>query len=80
MRPGAMLLEEFLTIMWFDSWEAVKRFAGDDHEKAYVPSRARDLPARYGDRSQHYEVREQLVYDFGDSPTNPPGFAGKGQK
>ena len=25
---------EFITIMWFDSWEAVKRFAGEDYERA----------------------------------------------
>jgi hypothetical protein len=53
---------EFITIMWFDSWEAVKRFAGEDFEKAYVPAKARELLARFDDYSQHYEVREQLAY------------------
>ncbi len=29
-----------MTVMWFASWQAVKGFAGDDHEAAYVPARA----------------------------------------
>ena len=53
---------EFITIMWFDSLEAVKRFAGEDYEKAYVPAKARELLARFDDYSQHYDVREQLAY------------------
>ena len=54
--------EEFVTIMWFDSWEAVKRFAGEAHELAYVPPKARDVLARFDERSQHYEMKERLDY------------------
>jgi heme-degrading monooxygenase HmoA len=53
---------EFVTIMWFDSWDAVKRFAGEDYERAYVPPKAREVLARFDERSQHYEVREHLEY------------------
>ncbi len=53
---------EFVTIMWFDSWDAVKQFAGDDYERAYVPPKAREVLARFDDRSRHYEVRERLEY------------------
>ena len=53
---------EFVTIMWFDSWDAVKQFAGDDYEKAYVPPQARKVLSRFDERSQHYEIREQLTY------------------
>ena len=53
---------EFVTIMWFDSWEAVKRFAGEDHELAYVPPKAREVLARFDERSQHYEIKECLDY------------------
>lgn len=53
---------EFITIMWFDSWEAMKRFAGEDYEKAYVPAKARDVLVRFDGHSQHYEIREQLAY------------------
>jgi hypothetical protein len=53
---------EFMTIMWFESWEAVKQFAGEDYEKAYVPSKARKVLSRFDERSQHYEIRERLTY------------------
>jgi heme-degrading monooxygenase HmoA len=52
---------EFITVMWFDSLDAVKAFAGADHDVAVVPSRARELLSRYDQRSAHYVVRESLV-------------------
>jgi heme-degrading monooxygenase HmoA len=48
---------EFVTIMWFDSVEAVRAFAGEDYEVAVVPDKARALLARFDARSQHYEVK-----------------------
>jgi len=54
---------EFVTIMTFDSWESVRAFGGEDYEKAYVPASARAVLERFDDRSQHYELREQLTYD-----------------
>jgi len=48
---------EFITIMWFDSREAVKEFAGEDYEKAVVPEKAQKVLSRFDKRSQHYEVR-----------------------
>lgn len=53
---------EFITIMWFDSWDGVTQFAGDDYEQSYVPAKAREVLARYDDHSQHYELRERLDY------------------
>jgi hypothetical protein len=53
---------EFLTIMWFESLEAVKHFAGEDYEHAYVPPKAREILSRFDDRSQHYEIREKINY------------------
>ena len=53
---------EFITIMWFESWDAVKQFAGEDYEKAYVPPKAMKVLARFDDRSQHYEIRENITY------------------
>jgi hypothetical protein len=53
---------EFITIMWFDSWDAVKQFAGENYEKAYVPPKARKVLSRFDERSQHYEIREQINY------------------
>jgi heme-degrading monooxygenase HmoA len=51
---------EFITVMWFDSLEAVRIFAGADYETAVVPQKARELLSRFDDHSQHYEVRERL--------------------
>ena len=53
---------EFITIMWFDSWDSVRQFAGEDYEKAYVPPDAREVLSRFDERSQHYEIRERILY------------------
>ena len=53
---------EFITIMRFDSLEAVKQFAGEDYEKSYVPDKAKKLLSRHDDRSQHYEIKESITY------------------
>ncbi len=50
---------EFVTLMLFDDLDAVREFAGADHEAAVVPPKARAVLARFDARSQHYEVREE---------------------
>lgn len=50
---------EFVTMMWFDSIEAIQRFAGPDYEMAVVPSEARRLLTRFEERSVHYAVIER---------------------
>lgn len=52
---------EFVTIMWFDSLDAVRTFAGEDYEVAVVPPSARALLSRFDARSQHYEVRAEQM-------------------
>lgn len=47
---------EFITVMWFTSLEAIKAFAGDDYETAYVPAAARKVLKRFDLHAQHYEV------------------------
>ena len=47
---------EFVTITLFDSFEAVKEFAGEDYEVAVVPPPARKLLSRFDARSAHYET------------------------
>ena len=47
---------EFVTILWFDSLDAVRAFVGEDHGVAYVPPAARKLLARFDERSAHYET------------------------
>lgn len=54
---------EFITLLRFDSWEAVKKFAGEDYKHAYVPAKAREILKRFDDRARHYEVREQWDYE-----------------
>jgi heme-degrading monooxygenase HmoA len=50
---------EFLTIMVFDSLDAVREFAGADYELAYVPDKAKAVLSHYDARAQHYEIRAQ---------------------
>jgi hypothetical protein len=49
---------EFVTIMWFDSLDAVRAFAGDSYEVAVVPPQARQLLSRFDSHSAHYHVIE----------------------
>jgi hypothetical protein len=44
---------EFVTVMWFDSIDAVRVFAGEDYEVAVVPPKARHCAALDA-RSQHH--------------------------
>ncbi len=53
---------EFITVMWFDSIDAVRVFAGEDYEAAVVPPTARTLLSRFDARSQHYEVRAEMKF------------------
>jgi hypothetical protein len=47
---------EFLVITRFESFEAVRRFAGDDYERAVVEPRALELLLRFDEYSAHYET------------------------
>ena len=49
---------EFVTVMWFDSMEAIEAFAGTDYETAVVPPKAGAVLKRFDARSRHYEVKE----------------------
>ncbi|HSE65678.1 MAG TPA: hypothetical protein VLB12_01740 [Gemmatimonadales bacterium] len=64
-RPGEREVE-FVTLMWFDSIDDVRGFAGKDYETAVVPPSARALLAHYDRRSAHYEVRERRDFSFED--------------
>jgi len=48
---------EFVTIMWFDSLDAVREFAGSDYENAVVPDKAQKVLSRFDKKSQHYDVK-----------------------
>jgi antibiotic biosynthesis monooxygenase (ABM) superfamily enzyme len=53
---------EFQTLMWFDSFEAIEAFMGQDYTISHVPIAAREVLLRFDERAIHYEVidrREQ---------------------
>ncbi|MFI6025641.1 antibiotic biosynthesis monooxygenase [Amycolatopsis magusensis] len=47
---------EFVTLMVFDDWAAVREFAGDDLTGSVVPPAARALLSRYDEHAQHFEL------------------------
>jgi len=55
--------------MWFESLDAVRAFAGSDHEVAVVPPAARALLERFDARAAHYEVRQARSGDHSTSGT-----------
>ncbi len=59
LRRDAGREVEFVTIMIFESLDAVREFAGEDYEAAVVPAKARAVLARFDARSQHYEIRAE---------------------
>ena len=54
---------EFITIMTFESLDAVREFAGEDYEQAVVPEKARAVLSRFDGRSQHYEIKAERKGD-----------------
>jgi antibiotic biosynthesis monooxygenase (ABM) superfamily enzyme len=54
-------LVAFVTVMWFDSLEAVQAFAGPAYRSAVVPPSAQALLVRYDREAAHYEVRERSL-------------------
>ena len=47
---------EFTTLVWFDSLESVKGFAGDDYDEAVFSEKARRLLARIEPRAVHPQL------------------------
>lgn len=47
---------EFVTIMWFDSLDDVRAFAGEDYAVAVVPRKARAVLKRFDETSAHYHT------------------------
>ena len=53
---------EFVTIMRFDSLDAVKAFAGADYDRSFVPPQARAVLKRFDERAQHYDHIRHIDY------------------
>ncbi len=47
---------EFVTMVWFESLQAVQSFAGENYEAPVISEKARRLLSRYQDRCDHYEL------------------------
>lgn len=63
MRREAGDEVEFVTLMWFDSLDAIRAFVGEDYAVSHVPSDARAVLARFDDRAAHFEVRDRRPQD-----------------
>jgi heme-degrading monooxygenase HmoA len=47
---------EFITLLRFETLDAVKIFAGEDYEMPVIPPDARKLLKRFSERSRHYKI------------------------
>ena len=52
---------EFFLSLQFDSMDAVKSFAGENYEEAYIPENAKRLLKRYDKNAEHYELKNELI-------------------
>ena len=48
--------EEFVTMVWFESLEAVKSFAGESYEVPVISEKAHRLLTHYSDRCDHFNL------------------------
>ena len=53
---------EFVTVMEFESFDSVRKFAGEDYTQSYVPDEAQRVLARFDQHAQHYVVTEDRCY------------------
>jgi heme-degrading monooxygenase HmoA len=47
---------EFVTMVWFDSLDDVRAFAGDDHRTPVISGRAAELLSRHAPVADHFRV------------------------
>jgi hypothetical protein len=50
---------EFMTLMWFDSVEAITAFVGEDCTVSHVPAAARAVLSRFDERAAHFDVLDR---------------------
>lgn len=56
LRRAAGDETEFITIMLWDSIDAIRAVAGPDYETAIIPEERRKYLSRYDPKSLHYEI------------------------
>jgi heme-degrading monooxygenase HmoA len=64
-RPAGAEIE-FVTLLFWESLDALRAIAGPDYEKAIIPEERRKFLARFDDKAAHYEVVSK------DLPAHPP--------
>jgi antibiotic biosynthesis monooxygenase (ABM) superfamily enzyme len=47
---------EFITLLRFETLDAVKIFAGKDYEHPVIPPECRKLLKRHSEKSRHYQI------------------------
>ena len=47
---------EFITLLRFETLDAVKIFAGKDYEQPVIPPECRKLLKRHSEKSRHYRI------------------------
>jgi heme-degrading monooxygenase HmoA len=47
---------EFMTLVYFESLEKVRAFAGENYETPVISEKAKGLLCRFADRADHYKV------------------------
>jgi heme-degrading monooxygenase HmoA len=57
LRQGRGAEVEFIVLNFFESLDAVKRFAGEEYGTAVIEPEAKRLLQRWEETAQHYEVR-----------------------
>ena len=50
---------EFQTLMWFDSFDAIRAFMGEDYSASHVPTAAQAVLSRFDERAAHFEVLDR---------------------
>jgi len=65
LRIGQREEIEFMTMLWFESIESVRSFAGEDYETPVISDKARSLLTHFADRSDHYQLSGSNL--FGES-------------
>jgi hypothetical protein len=53
---------EFMTLLFFDSIDNVRSFAGDSYETPVISSKAHALLTRFADRADHYQLSGSNIF------------------
>ena len=56
LRRDFDLEVEFVTIIFWESLDALKAFAGEDYEISIIPEERRQYLSKHQHRAEHYEV------------------------